>query len=158
ERERGTHTLLSLTPIGGLGADWLISLGSLHRDEALERRSHRHRTVLFVIWGFAALVFIGSFLDANSVHTPEVGLIFAYIATASFASYLDYIQSVILGSLTGILAPAIAAARLDAQISATGSFLLIQSVTYALTGVLGFVLLPDFYKAINFTGWQAEAE
>jgi hypothetical protein len=158
EREQGAWELLCLQPSGGLGAAWAMATGIMHRDNAFRSRYQRHINILRAILTIVAIVAFGSLLDARSVYNVNVVMIYAYIIAGTLASYVDYVQSTVLGGLTGVIAGTFTRTRLDAQLRAVGAFLLLQTGAYALVVLIGVWLLPRLLSLGGFTpgAWTTE--
>jgi hypothetical protein len=141
ERERATYDLLCLFPWGALGANWAISAGCLYRYRAFERMNSAQRVIF-------------AFLIAVSINIQQVQIeliyVLIYMAALITALHVDYLHSVILSLLLGLYTPIISNRRADARIWAVGLFLFFQVVTYVVSWIVGFVLLPGFY---NLLGW-----
>src|SRR5262249_53321969 len=68
-----------------------------------------------------------------------------HVATLICLIYIDHIQSIVLGSLIGMLIPSFAQRRIDAQLSTFGVYLLLQMLSYLAAWLIGLVILPAIY-------------
>ncbi len=151
-RESGEWELLCLIPQGPIGAAWAIATGVSHRENAFGRLFRRHVGVLAVLLAFFVLMLPCSLLDyrqARSFERPDVLVTYAYLLAALLVSLADYVQSAVLGSLTGILGGLQTHSPLDAQLWAGGVFLALQTALYALIAVVCFGLLPPIPAEIT---------
>ncbi len=140
--------VLSLSPPGALGAAWAMGTGCLYRNREFgdlnfpETWTIRLFIIIFV--SMAMGTFSGA-RRANELALPV--MVYALVLIATF--YLDDIQSIVLGSLMGMLTPFYARNRLDARLWTMGLYLLIQVATYLSAIIAGFVLLPALYEQIG---------
>lgn len=152
EHELRTYDLLSLIPTGAFGAGWTLSTACLHHDTlfqrlrlALQLCAAAVGTALFI----ALLLPLVMLLTPNSPVTFGLFLLLNYGVMLAVAFYLDHIQSLTLAHLTGMLAASHIQNRVTAQVWSTAGFLLLQLLTYLVTLILGFVLLPPLLQALQ---------
>jgi hypothetical protein len=149
--EANTFDLLALAPTGALGATWAMGTGCLYRNRNLgdlnfpETWTIRLFVIIFTSMTLASLA--GSGQGSNLVV-----LVLVYVLVLMAGFYVDDIQSIILGSLVGMLTPIYARTRLDARLWTLGMYLLVQIATYVSSLLAGFVLLPAFYEHLKITG------
>ncbi len=158
-RESGEWELLCLIPEGSIGAVWAMATGVSHRDNAFSRLFHRHIGVLAVLLAFFVVMLPCSLLDYSNprkLERPDLIVTYGYLLAALAVSYVDYVQSAVLGSLTGILGGLQTDSPVDAQLWAGGVFLALQAAVYALIIIFCFVLLPPLPTQI--TGQQLIVE
>lgn len=158
-RESGEWELLCLIPQGPIAAAWAIATGVSHRDNAFSRLFRRHLGVLAVLLAFFVVMLPCSLLDytnPRSLDRPDVVVTYGYLLVGLVVSYVDYVQSAVLGSLTGLLGGLQTNSTLDAQLWAGGVFLALQMAVYALIIIFCFALLPPIPAQI--TGPQLIAE
>jgi hypothetical protein len=150
-REHGAWELLCITPPGTLGVVWAFAGGILHRDNRFRIRYDRHRAILqaafvilFILW--AGMLVRDEMLRPSAVVAAIAGL------GALAAVYVDYVHSITLGVLVGVLAASGTRTRFDAQVLALGGYLLAQTFVYvvAMIGLL-LVVLPNLSEG----GWLA---
>jgi len=147
--------VLSLSPHGALGATWAMGTGCLYRNREFgdlnfpETWTIRLFIVIFV--SMAMGTFSGA-RRANELALPV--MVYALVLIATF--YIDDIQSIVLGSLMGMLTPFYAHNRTDARLWTMGLYLLIQVTTYLSAIIGGFVLLPAFYEYIGLNSILGE--
>jgi hypothetical protein len=100
ERTQRTYDLLCLSPIGPFGAVWAICTGCLHRNQSLRTISSGEawyvRLALYILLAFATHHLVDR-LDISR-ETVTLTWLMAIVAMLS----VDFIQSVLLGSLIGI--------------------------------------------------------
>lgn len=131
EQEHSTYDLLAASPIGRLGVHWSFCTGWLFRLGFWE-----WLTVGMVCLGCLA-TFFG--LAVPLIFQPaEITLIDPLVRTAAAIGFfiVDFASAVCIGALVGVLAPAWNTVRFNAGQIAIGAVLLIQTATYAATGLL----------------------
>jgi len=145
EHERGTFDMLGVTPPGSLGTSWALCMGCLYRNQGFRRVNTGNtwiaRTILLA--PFVLMIWY-------SLSPTWTSLIFA----AAF--YIDYIQSIVLGALVGMLVPTIARNRLDSRFLAFGVYILMQIAVYVAFLLTVFIILPGVYRTLGLSGWFAE--
>jgi hypothetical protein len=146
--ESSIFDVLSLSPHGALGATWAMGTGCLYRNREFgDLKFPETWTIRLFIIVFVSMA-MGTFSGArraNELALPV--MIYALVLIATF--YLDDIQSIVLGSLMGMLTPAYARNRTDARLWTMGLYLLIQVATYLSALIVGFVVLPALYNQIG---------
>lgn len=166
-RAAGLYDLICLSPSGSLGSTLTLCTGCLHRRQALLRvNNQRSLLIVGAIVGIMLLAFGASLRQPVPVQPTlsrvvtvqffYMGLALVYAGLFITALYLDYIQSVIVGSVIGMIAPTYPLHRADVQFLGVGAFLALQVLTYALTWLLGFAILPAAYQHAQFNGWSAD--
>jgi hypothetical protein len=146
QREAGMFELLALTPAGAFGTSWAISTASIYRNQSLEQIQAPSSWVVRLAFTLIVLASLGNFVeplvpfDTDGVWLTIIPLV--YLFTLAGALYIDHLQSVALGTLVGMLIPTYTRTRIDAGGGALLLFLLLQIVTYTLTIILGFSVLP----------------
>jgi len=154
EREYRMYDLLCLSPSGTLGISWAICTGCLHRNQTLTQVNSQEawsiRVILFIPLVISTNVLLGrAFSNLGAITLIWLGALLIVF-------YLDHVQSIIFGSLLGVLAPHFAPNRLDSRLWAIGTFLLVQSSTYLVLFMTSGLILPALYRAVGFTGWYAD--
>jgi len=154
ERQNGTYDLLCLLPTGGLAAHWAICTGCLYRNQQFNRLLEMRGAILRVVLIFSAFIFLG--LRGES--TEEEGILFVLgVAALLAAMYVDFIHSIVLGGLVGMIAPLYTYNRTDARLWAAGIFLAIQVWVYGVTVFAGLMIAPRLFEGIGFRGWFVTA-
>lgn len=163
ERERGLFHMLSMTPIGALGTGWIICTAVIYRDDVLERVHITVRIVFYVALAGCVLLMGLSLLFSS--FTSEValrrggpeGTLVTFVAVIGllFFFYIEHIQSLVLGSLAGVLTPLYISGDVNAGLVAAGSFLALQIGVYLLAFFSGFVLLPSLLHGAGLEGHYA---
>jgi hypothetical protein len=164
EQERGTYELTSLFPQGALGANWMMGSGCLHKGSSFVWLQGAVRlvlgfliTVLVVGYVVAIIIMISEYMGSSLARTSVT----AFITLSNYASlvaafYFDYVQSVVLGSLVGMIVPIYVHNRFDARLWSLSSYMLLQLTVYLTTWLVGFVLLPEALERLTLAGWQVE--
>jgi hypothetical protein len=154
EREYRMYDLLCLSPSGTLGISWAICTGCLHRNRTFEHVNSQEawsiRIILFIPLVISANIILGRMLSSPGTIT------ILWLAAFMVVFYLDHIQSIIFGSLFGLLAPHYAPNRFDSRLWACGGFLLVQGSTYLALLLMSGFILPALYRIADITGWYAE--
>jgi hypothetical protein len=149
--ESSIFDVLSLSPAGALGATWALGTGCLYRNREFGDLNFPETWTIrlfVVIFASMALGTLSGARRANELMLPV--LIYALVLIAAF--YVDDIQSIVLGSLVGMLTPLYARNQLDARLWTTGLYLLIQVTTYLAVLLIGFVLIPALYEQMPTSG------
>lgn len=146
EREFGMYELLAISPPGRLGINRTIISACLYRNESLEQVQ---AAGAWMMRGFFTLVFMligasitGNFIPEDVTAPAGAVIILIYLFTMAAAVYVDHLQSIVLAVLVGMLIPAYATRRIDAGAGAFIGYLTVQIVTYAITLIMGFVMVP----------------
>lgn len=148
ERDMGTYDLLCLAPLGTIGTIWAICTGCLHRHQAFSHVNSQEAWTVRIIL-FIPLIISAHIVFRRATSTLTIVWIIALIAVY----YLDHVQSIIMGSLFGSLAPHYAPTRLDNRIWAFGGFISVQIVSYLLL-TLSIMLLLIFSQQLGIMEWS----
>lgn len=127
-REGGTLDLLSLTPVGPLGASLTLAIASMYREGALVRINQRSTWAGRV----AAVLLVAYAIIATQVNNgaPVLGLVMTTLIMTA-ALYPDHVQSISLACITGILAADFSTRQHNSQWL---GFLLLGAVQAAVYG------------------------
>ena len=149
-RERGQYDLLCLLPPGGARITWELGTTCLHRTRTFSSLSSELIWVIRSIFILATVLII-----ARENRNPWQGpfLAVTQVGLMYIAFYIDDIQSLIVGSLTGMIAPTYAG---DARLYSLLGYLSIQITTYLLVVLVAFVLLPSAYAILHVNGVAAD--
>jgi hypothetical protein len=152
-RERGQYDLLCLLPAGAARINWTLSTAYLHRSQTFSILSSELIWVVRSIFILATVLII-----ARQSRNPWQGpfLAITQIALLYAAFYIDDIQSLIVGSLVGMIAPTAVRTPADARVYSLMGYLLIQLTTYLLVVLGAFVALPAVYRSLQFSGLLAD--
>ncbi len=154
EQHYGMYDLLCLSPAGTVGAAWAICTGCLHRNSAFTHINSQET------WSIRIILFIPLIISGNVIFGhlfASTGVMpFIWLGTFLIIFYLDHTQSIILGSLCGVLAPYYAPGRFDTRIWACSAFLAAQAATYLLMFIISGIALPGVYNAFGLSGWQID--
>ncbi len=142
EQERHTYDLLCVSPPGALGVNWTICVAVLHRNDALGWLGVLRKLVAALL----LIIFLSILLTtAFRQLVPDVFQVLRLaldMAALAVVSYTDHVQSAVLGSLVGMLAPVYSRTRFDATVLAGGLFLAFQIMTL----LAALVILPGLYR------------
>lgn len=152
ERAQGTFDLIRLCPSGPLGMTWALCAGYLYHHRTFnninERGTLYWRTAVVVI-ALVSLDISVSLRAADSAH-PIPWL--ARVVTLIVALLIEHRQSLIIASLSGMLAPFLTGERVNAQLFAFALYLLAQMATY-MAVMVGFTILSALVALPGLTGW-----
>jgi hypothetical protein len=154
EREYRMYDLLCLSPSGSLGISWAICTACLHRNQTFAQVNSQEAWSIRVIL-FIPLVISANILMGRAFSNPGNITIIWLIAFLT-VFYLDHVQSIIFGSLLGVLAPHYAPNRFDSRIWACIGFMLVQAISYLLLLLTGVFILPTLFQTVGVHGWYAE--
>ncbi|MBZ0282500.1 MAG: hypothetical protein K8L97_17300 [Anaerolineae bacterium] len=148
ERDTGTYDLLCLAPSGTIGTIWAICTGCLHRHHAFSHVNSQEA------WTVRIILFIPLIISAHIVfHRATNALTIAWIVALIVVFYLDHVQSIILGSLFGSLAPYYVPTRLDNRAWAVAGFMIVQLGSYLLL-ILSILLLLILSQQLGMMEWN----
>lgn len=153
EREAGTYDLVALSPSGPLGCNRAISAACLHRHESLEQIQSPGAWIMRLAFNLILVVSVASFTEPilKEQYGEQLNAFIAllYLGTMTLAIVIDHVQSVVAGSLIGMLTPHYVQGRMDAGFLAFAGFVGVQLVTYVVTLLAGFRMLPDVLLAFG---------
>lgn len=157
ERQRGAYDLLCLWPRGEAAAAWLLCASCLHRDSELEKINER-RSLLVLIAMSVMMIISFALAGQEFGQSPGRGMLvllftFTYLGVALAGFFLDYIQSLALSSLIGILIATYARDRVDARLWSAMTFLLLQIYTYVIIALISLYFLPLTFDQLHLSGW-----
>jgi len=153
--ESSVFDLLATSPPGGLGAAWAMGTACLYRSRMPGDLSFPETWTIrlfVVIFASMALATTSGAQGPNELVLPV--LVNALVLIAAF--YTDDMQSIVVGSLVGMLIPMHARNRVDARLWTVGLYLLIQVTTYVSSLLAGFVIIPAVYRQFGVSGWHTE--
>lgn len=153
EREAGTYDLVALSPTGPFGCNRAISAACLHRHESLEQIQSPGAWIMRLTFSLVLVVSVAGFTEPILSDQYDSGLntfiALFYLGTMALAIMLDHVQSIVAGNLIGMLTPHYVQGRLDAGFVAFAGFVGVQLITYVVTLLAGFRVLPDVLLALD---------
>ena len=164
-RENNTLDLLCITPRGAIGAVWALGLSQLHRASNFHNRNTSRRRVFFSLGTGLLLISIalgGMMLTVRNANLlPLLDLTALFVAVLSsfallVAAYVDYIQSIVVSLLVGMIIPTFSRQRFDTQVWALSGFLTVQLGTYFVTYLVCFVILPTIVRTFGIENLTLE--
>jgi hypothetical protein len=130
EHEHGTYDQLCLAPSGALGANLAMCTAVLHRDDALGWIDFlRKLTAVLLLFIFLA-VLLTTTLRQNIFDLFQFLSLLLNMITLVVMSYVDHVQSIVLGSLVGMLVPVYIRNNIDVRISTIVVFIASQVMTF----------------------------
>ncbi len=156
ERARHTFELISLTPPGPLGVSWSMALGYLYRHRTFRNVNQPGNLLTRVLMTAFVLAGLG-FFEPDELNTPEgiLARVLARVVTLAVALYFEHIQSVTLGLVAGMAAPASTEDGGNAQIFAFALYLGVQILTYVGTVFIAFGAATALFRAASAHGLAA---
>lgn len=146
EREDGVYDQLSVTPLGPFGVSWMICTATLHHGDMLGWITAGRKLLTgLIIFTLAAILMTTAFRQ-DTARLFQFMLLILEVAAITAASYADHIQSVVLGSLLGMLAPTYVRHRTEGQFLAEALFLVLQTVV----GLVVFSIPTVVYPGLNW--------
>lgn len=156
-----TYDLLIMSPLGNLGAFWIISGARLgrNRSKAPKKNTNPKKTrfligtmliLLFVICTWIAALALD--IDIYNLSTLPVTMwivVLIYGITTMLAGLCELEQTPAIGTLIGMLAPTYLRRPFEAQAAALFVFVVMQGIAYGFIYVVGFLLLPQIIEALN---------
>ncbi len=152
-RERGQFDLLCLLPQGGARITWELCTTCLHRTRTFSSLSSELIWVIRSIFILATVLII-----ARENRNPWQGpfLAMTQIGLMYILFYIDDIQSLIVGSMAGMIAPTYTRTPSDARLYGLLGYLMIQAATYLLVVLVAVVALPALYRVSHWSGLAAD--
>lgn len=147
EQEANTHDLLGVTPVGSVGAYWAIFTGCIYRKGEFLNFNNNGTTWIIRVLFAISIIFVPVSNAGGRVVDLDSLVVLVYLAALVAAFYIDHIQSVLLGSLVGMLIPTTTHNPVESRLFVLGSFLAIQGISYFLVW-LTLSLLSALYDAI----------
>ena len=142
EHERGTYDQLCVSPSGALGANWAMCAASLHRADALVWIDLLRRLLSGLLLLILLMVLLTSALRENAPDLFQLlGLVVDILLLATLL-YVEHVQSVVQGSLVGMLMSMYSRTNIDARVLAVLMFLFLQAVTLLVTFFATMGVLP----------------
>jgi hypothetical protein len=131
ERSRHTYDLLSMLPQGALGTLWTLSAGCIYFQRRLHRAQEIHEFLMrtIIVIGFVFLLDV--FLGRSQSPLIELISLTSHVILLLTLLHLDFIQSIILALLIGMLTPLFSRDRIEVRLWAVGGFLGLQLLVYA---------------------------
>jgi hypothetical protein len=130
EHEHRTYDQLCLAPSGALGVNWAICAGVLHRDDALGWIDFLRKLMAALLLFILLAVLLTTALRQNTFDLFQFLALLLDMLTLAAMSYIDHVQSIVLGSLVGMLMPVYLRNNIDVRISTIVVFLASQAVTF----------------------------
>jgi hypothetical protein len=147
ERTNGRYDLLCLSLNGEIGAVWAICTGCLHQHRAFQQVNSQEA------WSVRLILFIPIVISAPLIFRQLFSVTVTTTLTGIFAIiiifYLDHVQSILFGSLIGVLVSHYAPNPQNQRMWAAIGFLVVQVVSYLFLGVVNFLLLPLLYRYMS---------
>lgn len=153
--QKRTFDLLSVTPAGSIGVIEAFCAAALHRSEAITWINF-FRQLIIAIFLFIVLMMIMVALLRQRVFDllPFVRLSLDVVALTA-ASYIDHVQTVVLGCLIGMLVPMHRSGS-DAPIWALIAFVALQTVVLVSSLLAVIIGVPALLQALPAATWVVE--
>ncbi len=137
---------------------WVIGLTSLYRNREFDQLHSIFKNgmavtlIMLTLLSVLALLFSYPALNRRLEGAALIVPVYITLMVIFSASYIDYIQSVILGCMVGLIVPTFQENSLNSAVYALGGFLLAHIGTLLLTVLVGSVMLPGVYDMLGFYG------
>ncbi len=148
------YDLICAAPGGKFSLHWAVCTGVLHRDNRLDMIHTVLRVLLLIVLGIILLTLFSS-LSVGRQDWGRTALALLNTLGLLIAVYMDHIQSVVCGSVVGMLVPLYIRRPLDARIAAVALYVLVQTFGYvpailaAIDGVN--IIFADSDQAVLMT-------
>lgn len=146
--ERSLLELMRLLPGGSAAMLWAVWCGCLYRANKFNSHYQRHIAVLRGFMWLIIAVTVITLIDGRTQYTFDLLLLYGYLGAGLIASYVDFVHSLVLGCLVGTAASGAGRVTFEAQIWGVILFLSVHFATYALTALIGFVILPRLFALV----------
>lgn len=153
ERTNCTYELLSLLPTGILPSLWALSMGCLYSNNRFNRVVDLHITVLRFIIMLGFIVLFTLSMQETISHIRVIALFIIHVAALIALLHIEFVQSLVISVLLGMVIPLHTISPLDARIWTIGSFLFIQANTYTLTCIFSLLIVPAVFHRLDISGW-----
>ncbi len=140
ERNSGTYDLLCVMPEGSFGVNWAICMSCLHQGEAFRQVNSQEAWTIRLMLMIPLIITANLALNRWLTDSP-VALLWMGVLVLLF--YLDHIQSIIMGTLFGLLAPQTSSSG-DTRLWAIAGVILAQILSYGL--FLSIILVNPLLK------------
>ncbi|MEO8393051.1 MAG: hypothetical protein ABI700_08655 [Chloroflexota bacterium] len=154
EHERGTYDQLSLIPSGALGTTWALATAALHRSDALGWIDSVRKLLTILLMIALLAILITTTLRQDTATLSQFWLLLIEMTALAAVSYADHVQTMVLGSLVGMLAAAHASDALDARLSGVLLFLSLQAITCLATLLTPILFLPALSSLETAVHWN----
>lgn len=149
--EQRTYDELCLPPAGALGANWAICAATWQRGDMLGWIDLLRKVLAGLLLFVLLLVLSTMIIRAGIFNLFQVLQLLVEILLLTAAVYAEHLQSIVLGSLVGMIVPLFARTRLDARLLSAAVFLTLQSVTVLATVLIVLALLALPLAAVSPT-------
>lgn len=154
-RENGLYAMLATVPVGLLKSVWALGVGHLYR-------MYLYRGLRFLLTFLFAAIFLAFLLEGTLLlllsatqSTPKAQaasldalVTVIWLLVTALVLGIEYVQSILVGAVTGLAISNSAADPLTAQLAAIGLFLALQLFTYLLVLTFWIVVLPPLMTAL----------
>lgn len=144
EREKRTYEQFCLPPSGALGANIAIIAAMLHREDALGWLDFLRKLISGLLLFTLLSVMLITASRESAPNFFQVAQIFLDIVVVGALTYIEHVQSVVLGSLIAMFSPLYSRTNVDAHILAIGAFLSSQTLALA-AAFFTAMILSDLY-------------
>jgi len=137
------YDLVCVSPRGKAEIDWIICMGVMYRKGTFIRLNS---IGLWLTRAMFMVVFLLSFvlsLPFFTLNADRVGEQIIVLITVAITLILHHRQTIIMSGLIGLLAPIWIKDRLLTPVTAGGVFLTLQLMSYSISGLLIFSVIPD---------------
>lgn len=156
-REQGIYEQLSVLPRGALGANWALCISNLHHNDTLHLLNVLRKITLVLLLCVFFLLLMAAVLATAprqiSFDLVQFLRLLLDMMTLTAASYFDHVQSILMGSLIGMLVPLVVRTPVDARIWPALIFLTLQMMTVLVMLLVALVIIPAVHQAVSSPDW-----
>jgi len=165
ERETNTYDLLCLSPSGALVISWAFCTAQIHRTQVFKVVYFAVRLICITAMlalGIALLIPLGVLqgIGQRGSNLSPVGLestlsllySLLYALAIVIIFFADHIQSMVLGSLVGIVMPSYVRPGTESRFRSMVTFLALQLVAYGLPAFITLFLVL-VYQVLGVSRW-----
>ncbi len=144
ERQDGKFDLLGLAPSGITGATWAVCSAIYHNSAFMTQLRDFARGTYLVLTVGTFFLFGTIILNSGTSVISNAPINFSSLLILA-ALYIDLVQSILVGSVIGMIIPTYVSAEFDARGLSLGAFLALQFLTYIVVALINFFLLNGVF-------------
>lgn len=157
ERQYGRDSVIGVTPSGLSGMTWAICSAIYHRNTVLGQFRFTISSIyqaiyiglitLNVVLGIHWIITLRRDQQVSSTDHLITNTLLLLMGLIAF--HADYIQSILMGTIIGILVPTYIQNQADARAISIGAFLALQFLLYVTIAIMVFLLLPPIFDNLS---------
>jgi hypothetical protein len=154
QQEARIYDFLCVAPPGEPGVCWLVTVGSLYHQMKRFNLVYASRySYLLIAYGTAVAFLLNLAFWGDSFEPDGLRILYIVVMTLAVTAYFyfDFIQSVILGSLIGMIASTYVHNSAQVRPAAAWALMTVQFGSYIGIWIVGLTLLPRLVDALGMT-------